>query len=56
MLVVRLFTRPSMQSVPDPWDTLGALIGEVQQGASNQESKWKGTTSGSISAILQGAR
>jgi DNA helicase HerA-like ATPase len=27
--------------VPDPWDTLGALIGEVQQGVSNQESKWK---------------
>ncbi|MGH9737570.1 MAG: ATP-binding protein [Candidatus Acidiferrales bacterium] len=30
--------------VPDPWDTLGALIGEVQQGVSNQESKWKAVT------------
>lgn len=28
--------------VPDPWDTLGALIGEVQQGISNAEPKWKG--------------
>jgi hypothetical protein len=27
--------------VPDPWDTLGALIGEVQQGISNGEPKWK---------------
>ncbi len=27
--------------VPDPWDTLGALIGEVQQGVMNQEAKWK---------------
>ncbi len=27
--------------VPDPWDTLGALIGEVQQGVINQEPKWK---------------
>ncbi len=26
--------------VPDPWDTLGALIGEIQQGISNHESKW----------------
>jgi len=27
--------------VPDPWDTLGALIGEIQQGLINQEPKWK---------------
>ena len=27
--------------VPDPWDTLGALIGELQHGVSNQEPKWK---------------
>jgi hypothetical protein len=27
--------------VPDPWDTLGALIGEIQHGVSNQEPKWK---------------
>jgi hypothetical protein len=27
--------------VPDPWDTLGALIGEIQQGVANQEPKWK---------------
>lgn len=27
--------------VPDPWDTLGALIGEIQQGVMNQEAKWK---------------
>jgi len=27
--------------VPDPWDTLGALIGEIQHGIANQESKWK---------------
>ncbi len=27
--------------VPDPWDTLGALIGEIQQGVSNQEPKWR---------------
>jgi len=26
--------------VPDPWDTLGALIGEIQHGVSNQERKW----------------
>lgn len=30
--------------VPDPWDTLGALIGEVQQGVMNQEPKWKEAT------------
>jgi hypothetical protein len=28
--------------VPDPWDTLGALIGEVQNGIMNQEPRWKG--------------
>lgn len=27
--------------VPDPWDTLGALIGEIQNGIINSESKWK---------------
>jgi len=27
--------------VPDPWDTLGALIGEIQHGVSNQEPKWR---------------
>jgi len=27
--------------VPDPWDTLGALIGEIQQGIMNNEPKWK---------------
>ncbi len=27
--------------VPDPWDTLGALIGEVQQGIINQEPRWR---------------
>ncbi len=31
--------------VPDPWDTLGALIGEVQQGVMNQEPKWREVTS-----------
>jgi len=29
--------------VPDPWDTLGALIGEVQQGISNNEKVWQST-------------
>jgi len=28
--------------VPDPWDTLGALIGEVQQGILGNEPKWRG--------------
>jgi hypothetical protein len=28
--------------VPDPWDTLGALIGEIQQGVANNEPTWKG--------------
>lgn len=27
--------------VPDPWDTLGALIGEIQQGIMNGEKDWK---------------
>ena len=27
--------------VPDPWDTLGALIGEVHQGILNNEPKWR---------------
>lgn len=30
--------------VPDPWDTLGALIGEIQHGVSNQEPRWRGVT------------
>ncbi len=30
--------------VPDPWDTLGALIGEIQQGVLSQEPKWKKVT------------
>ena len=38
--------------VPDPWDTLGALIGEVQQGVSNQETKWKAVTT--WDALLNG--
>lgn len=28
--------------VPDPWDTLGALIGEISQGLANDEPKWRG--------------
>jgi len=27
--------------VPDPWDTLGALIGEIQQGILNNEKTWQ---------------
>jgi hypothetical protein len=27
--------------VPDPWDTLGALIGEIQQGIINNEKDWQ---------------
>lgn len=27
--------------VPDPWDTMGALVGEIQQGIMNGESSWK---------------
>lgn len=27
--------------VPDPWDTLGALIGEITNGIQNKESKWR---------------
>jgi len=30
-----------MIRVPDPWDTLGALIGIVQQGILNNEPKWR---------------
>ncbi|HZQ51211.1 MAG TPA: ATP-binding protein [Bryobacteraceae bacterium] len=30
--------------VPDPWDTLGALIGEIQQGIGNNEPKWQGVS------------
>ncbi|MEW6172897.1 MAG: ATP-binding protein [Bacillota bacterium] len=38
--------------VPDPWDTLGALIGEIQQGIINQEPKWKSVTT--WDALLNG--
>jgi hypothetical protein len=38
--------------VPDPWDTLGALIGEVHQGIINQEPKWKTATT--WNALLNG--
>lgn len=38
--------------VPDPWDTLGALIGEVHQGIGNNEPKWKGVTN--WNALLNG--
>ncbi|MDD5483197.1 MAG: ATP-binding protein [Kiritimatiellae bacterium] len=31
--------------VPDPWDTLGALIGEIQQGILNNEKKWQSVRS-----------
>jgi hypothetical protein len=31
-----------LSHVPDPWDTLEALIGEVSQGIENDESKWRG--------------
>jgi len=30
-----------LSHVPDPWDTLGALIGEVSQGIQNDEPKWR---------------
>jgi hypothetical protein len=30
-----------LSHVPDPWDTLGALIGEVSQGLQGNESKWR---------------
>jgi DNA helicase HerA-like ATPase len=38
--------------VPDPWDTLGALIGEVQQGIANGEPKWRDV--GSWNDLLNG--
>lgn len=38
--------------VPDPWDTLGALIGEIQQGIMNQEPRWRDVTS--WNALLAG--
>lgn len=28
--------------VPDPWDTIGALLGEVMNGIQNNEPQWKG--------------
>lgn len=30
--------------VPDQWDTLGALIGEITEGMASNESKWRGIT------------
>jgi hypothetical protein len=27
--------------VPDPWDTIGALLGEVMQGIQNREAQWR---------------
>jgi hypothetical protein len=27
--------------VPDPWDTVGALLGEVMQGVQNREPRWR---------------
>lgn len=30
-----------LSHIPDPWDTLGALIGEISQGISNNESAWR---------------
>ena len=27
--------------VPDPWDTLGSLIGEIANGIQNDEPKWR---------------
>lgn len=31
-----------LSHVPDPWDTMGALVGEVSQGIQNNEQKWRG--------------
>lgn len=31
-----------LSQVPDPWDTLGALIGEIQQGLSDPRTGWWG--------------
>lgn len=28
--------------VPDPWDTIGALLGEVMNGIQNNEAQWRG--------------
>lgn len=39
--------------VPDPWDTLGALIGELQQGILNNEKLWQGCRT--WDALLNGA-
>lgn len=44
----RLSTGPGLGllvRVPDPWDTLGALIGEIQHGVSNSEPKWRNVNS-----------
>ena len=30
-----------MVRVPDPWDTLGSLIGEIQHGVSSHEPRWR---------------
>lgn len=39
--------------VPDPWDTLGALIGEIQQGVMNDEKTWQAVRT--WDALLSGA-
>lgn len=39
--------------VPDPWDTLGALIGEIQQGVMNDEKAWQAVRT--WDALLNGA-
>ncbi len=39
--------------VPDPWDTLGALIGEIQQGVMNGEKAWQSVRA--WDALLNGA-
>ncbi|HOX54374.1 MAG TPA: ATP-binding protein [Candidatus Omnitrophota bacterium] len=39
--------------VPDPWDTLGALIGEIQQGVMNGEKAWQAVRT--WDALLNGA-
>jgi DNA helicase HerA-like ATPase len=38
--------------VPDPWDTLGALIGEIQQGIINSEPRWRAVST--WSTLLNG--
>ena len=31
-----------LSSVPDQWDTIGSLLGEVMQGIQNDEARWRG--------------